>query len=421
MLQLAERLIPIYRTITSPGLKESLEIIRDLELPSLKISSFKTGKKVFDWEIPKVNNVNFAYIRTPNGELICEFSVNNLHLVAHSQAINIEIPLSELQNHLYSIPDQPDAIPYVTSYYGGTWGFCLTHNQRMSLKDGNYRVVIDTEFKTGAMFYGELVIPGKSRKEILISTYLCHPNMANNELSGPVVATYLAKYLLQKNNHYTYRFIIIPETIGSIAYISRNFRNLKKRLKAGFVLTCLGDERSFSMIQSRKGGTLSDRVAEYVINRITNSPRIYSWSERGSDERQFCAPGVDLPVASIMRSKYGTYPEYHTSLDTIGQVVTADGLFGGFEFAKQIMDVIENNVTPISTIKCEPMLGRHNLYPNVSIKNGYKDTKIFTELLTWSDGKIDLLEISKKTGFEVGELYGAARILSGKKLLKIRY
>ena len=421
MLQLAEKLIPIYRTITSPGLKESLEIIRDQELPGLKISSFKTGKKVFDWEIPRVNTVNFAYIKTPNGERICEFSVNNLHLVAHSKAINIEIPLSELQEHLYSIPDQPDAIPYVTSYYGDTWGFCLTHKQRMSLMDGNYRVVIDAESKTGNMYYGELVIPGKSRKEVLISTYLCHPNMANNELSGPVVATYLAKYLLHKNNHYTYRFIIIPETIGSIAYLSRNLRNLKKRLKAGFVFTCLGDERAYSMVKSRRGGTLSDRAAEYVINRITESARFYSWSERGSDERQFCAPGIDLPVASIMRSKYNTYPEYHTSLDTIGQVVTANGLYGGFEFAKQIMDVIENNVKPIATNKCEPMLGRHDLYPNVSIRNGYQNTKIFTELLTWSDGEIDLLEISKKTGFEVEELYRAAIILTNKKLLKTRY
>jgi aminopeptidase-like protein len=291
----------------------------------------------------------------------------------------------------------------------------------MSLMDGNYRVVIDAESKTGNMYYGELVIPGKSRKEVLISTYLCHPNMANNELSGPVVATYLAKYLLHKNNHYTYRFIIIPETIGSIAYLSRNLRNLKKRLKAGFVFTCLGDERAYSMVKSRKGGTLSDRAAEYVINRITESARFYSWSERGSDERQFCAPGIDLPVASIMRSKYNTYPEYHTSLDTIGQVVTANGLYGGFEFAKQIMDVIENNVKPIATNKCEPMLGLHDLYPNVSIRNGYQNTKIFTELLTWSDGEIDLLEISKKTGFEVEELYRAAIILTNKKLLKTRY
>jgi aminopeptidase-like protein len=421
MLQLAHKLIPIYRTITSPGLKESLEIIRDQELPGLKISSFKTGKKVFDWEIPRVYTVNFAYIETPHGERICEFRVNNLHLVAHSKAVNVEIPLSKLQEHLYSIPDQPDAIPYVTAYYGDTWGFCLTHKQRMNLTDGIYRVVIDAELKTGKMFYGELVIPGKSRKEVLISTYLCHPNMANNEISGPVVATYLAKYLLRKNNHYTYRFIMIPETIGSIAYLSRNLKNLKKRLIAGFVFTCLGDERAFSMVQSKKGGTLSDRTAEYVLARITESPKFYSWSERGSDERQFCAPGIDLPVASIMRSKYHTYPEYHTSLDKIGQVVTAEGLNGGFEFAKQIMDVIEKNLKPLAVIKCEPMLGRHGLYPNVSIKNGYQNAKLFTELLTWSDGEIDLLEISKKTGFEVEDLFRTAIILKDKKLLKTKY
>jgi aminopeptidase-like protein len=421
MLQLAEKLIPIYRTVTSPGLKESLEIIRDQELPGLKISSFKTGKKVFDWKIPKVNNVNFAYIKTPSGEKICDFSVNYLHLVAHSKAMDMEIGLSDLQKHLFSIPDQPDAIPYVTSYYGDTWGFCLTHNQRMNLVEGIYKVVIDAKLQPGNMFYGELVIPGKSQKEVLISTYICHPNMANNELSGPVVAVSLAKYLLQRNNQFTYRFIIIPETIGSIAYLSRNLRRLKKKLIAGFVLTCLGDERAFSMIRSRKGGTLSDRAAEYVISRITKYPKIYSWSERGSDERQFCAPGIDLPVSSIMRSKYHTYPEYHTDLDTIGQVVTADGLYGGFEFAKQIMDVIESNVKPIATLKCEPMLGKYDLYPNISIKNRYQSSKIFTELLTWSDGEIDLLEISKKTGFAVEELYKAATILTDKKLLKLRY
>jgi len=421
MLELAEKLMPIYRTITSPGLKQSLEIIRDQELSDLKIKSFATGKKVFDWEIPKVYKVNAAYITTPNGQRICDFSIDNLHLVAHSKAINKEISLSDLQGHLYSIPDQPEAIPYVTSYYGDTWGFCLTHNERINLVDGTYRVVIDAEFKSGKMFYGEMVIPGKSRNEVLISTYLCHPNMANNELSGPVVATYLAKHLLERKNNYTYRFIIIPETIGSIAYLSRNLKTLKKRLKAGFVLTCIGDEKAFSMVQSKKGGTLSDRAAEYVISRITDEPKFYSWAERGSDERQYCAPGIDLPIASIMRSKYHTFPEYHTSLDKIGRVVTSDGLYGGLDFAKRIIEAIEKNIKPFSIIKCEPMLGKYGLYPNISIKGGYQETRIFTELLTWADGEIDLLEISNKTGYEIGDLFEAAKILMEKKLLTIRY
>jgi aminopeptidase-like protein len=421
MLQLAEKLMPIYRTVTAPGLRESLEIIRDQELPDLQISSFKTGQKVFDWKIPQVNIVNSAYIETPDGQRICDFGNNYLHLVGHSEAINKEISLSDLQEHLFSIPNQPEAIPYVTSYYGGTWGFCLSHKQRLSLIDGTYTVVIDSEFKNGHMFYGELVIPGKSREEVLISTYLCHPNMANNELSGPVVATYLAKYLLQKENHYTYRFIIIPETIGSIAYLSRNLRSLKRRVKAGLVLTCIGDDRAFSMIPSKKGGTIIDRAAEYVITRITDTPKIYPWSERGSDERQFCSPGIDLPVASIMRSKYHAYPEYHTSMDTIGEVVTADGLNGGFEFAKQIVDLLERNLKLTVSIKCEPMLGKYDLYPNVSIKNGYKETRIFMELLTWSDGETDLIEISRITGFEVGELYEAAKTLIEKNLLTANY
>jgi aminopeptidase-like protein len=421
MLQLAEELMPIYRTITSSGLSASLEIIRDQELPSLKILGFKTGKKVFDWVIPPVYQVNAAYILTPEGKRICDFSENNLHLVAHSGAVDMEVSLEVLQEHIHSIPNQPQAIPYVTSYYGDTWGFCMTHEERLSLAPGKYRVFIDSSFRQGKMHYGELFLPGKTREEVLISTYLCHPNMANNELSGPVVATYLAKSLSESNNHYSYRFIFIPETIGSIAYLSKNLRKLKKRVRAGYVLTCIGDNREFSMVPSRNGKTLSDRAAQYVIGRITKTPNIYSWSDRGSDERQFCAPGVDLPIASLMRSKYHEYPEYHTSLDKIGTVVTGEGLHGGLEFAQQVISVIEKNVKPQATNKCEPMLSRHKLYPTISIKNGYKETKIFMELLTWADGKFDLIEISRITGYSVEDLYAAAEILVGKNLIEISF
>lgn len=270
MYELACELFPIPRSITGQGFRDSLEILnKTLGGGILKFHSIKSGTKVFDWIVPDEWNVKEAYIITPEGEKICDFKKHNLHLLNYSEAIDQEIELEELQDHLYSIEEMPDAIPYVTSYYKRRWGFCLTHNERKKLKKGKYKVYINAKHdENGVLDYADFILPStqNSKDEILISTYLCHPSMANNELSGPVVAIFLAKWLLSlKERKYNYRFVIIPETIGSIVYLSKHLEHLKKHVKAGFVLSCLGDDHTYSLIHTPKKNTLSDKVALHTL------------------------------------------------------------------------------------------------------------------------------------------------------------
>lgn len=302
MMTLAEQLWPINRSLSGPGLRETLELLRD-HLPTLEFSSIRSGEKVFDWVVPKEWEVLEAYIVTPNGDRICEFAKNNLHLVGYSAPFEGELELEELQKHLFSLESQPDAIPYVTSYYEEAWGFCMTQHDRDSLEPGQYQVVIRSQLFNGVLNYGELVIPGESSREIFFSTYICHPSMANNELSGPVLSVQLAKWLMSMDTHYTYRFVFIPETIGSLIYMSRNLERMKRDVLAGFVLTCVGDDRQFSYLPSRKGNSVADKAALEILKAEQISFIEYSWRDRGSDERQYCSPGADLPVCSVMRTK----------------------------------------------------------------------------------------------------------------------
>ena len=235
----------------------------------MKLVGTNSGSKVFDWTVPLVWNVRDAYIRSPDGSVICNFQDNNLHLVGYSIPVNCKVSLSELQNHLYSLPEQPNAIPYVTSYYEELWGFCISHDQREKLIPGDYEVFIDSTLESGSLFYGELFIPGETEEEVLISTYLCHPSMANNEISGPVVASALARWIKSlPSRKYSYRFVVVPETIGSICFISNNLESLKKKTVAGFNVSCVGDERTYSFLPSRNGNTLSDRAAEYALDNF---------------------------------------------------------------------------------------------------------------------------------------------------------
>lgn len=415
---LAKKLWPLNRSITGEGLRQTLKIIQQL-VPDLTIHKVSSGTKVFDWEVPKEWEVKNAYIICPNGKKICDFNKNNLHLVGYSIPVDKTIELSELQKHLHSLPHQPTAIPYVTSYYEERWGFCITENERKKLTKGKYRVVVESKLFDGQLNYGEVLIKGRNKSEIFLSTYICHPSMANNELSGPSVLTYLTKWLLsQQSLRYSYRIVFLPETIGSITYLSKNYKEMKKLTIAGFNISCIGDNRKYSFIPSRKGDTLSDNIAKHVLKWTDKKYIAYKWSDRGSDERQYCAPGIDLPVASICRSKYGSYPEYHTSLDDLKSVVTAEGLEGGFNVLKNCLEVIENNTVPLSLVFCEPQLGKRGLYPTLSKSETSNFTKIMMDLISWSDGKHDLLEIAEKIHVPVWELYEILNILINHNILK---
>lgn len=398
MIELAKKLYPIHRSITGEGNVLTLEIIKE-QIP-IAIKQAPSGEKVFDWEIPPEWNIKSAYVVNLNsGEKVVDFKNHNLHVVGYSQPVDKECSFTELSDHIHYLEDQPDAIPYCTSYYADYWGFCVRYKDFQKLdKSATYRVFIDSDFNSnGKMTYGELIVPGKTDKEIFFSSYICHPQMCNNELSGPVLLTELAKHVLEmKNRNFTYRFILIPETIGSIMYLAKNIDHLKHYTHAGFNLTCVGDERDFSYLPSRKGDTISDRVAKYVLDNSIGDYTKYTWLDRGSDERQYCAPGVDLPICSVMRSKFRTYPEYHTSLDNF-DLVTEDGLQGSFRVYKKIIDIFEHNYTPRVTVICEPQLGRRKLYPSLSIKNKMSTkVKDMRNFLSFCDGDHSVLDISEK-------------------------
>jgi len=421
--KLAKKLWPINRSITGSGVVETLNILK-MVVPELKIKSFKSGSKVFDWKIPAEWEIKSAWVKDPTGKTIIDFSKNNLHLVGYSAPINKTIKLEKLNRHLHSIKEQPNAIPYVTSYYEKNWGFCLKHSIRKKLKKGNYRVFIDSKFKkNGKLSYGEILIPGKSKKEIFLSTYICHPSMANNELSGPCVVIHLAKWIKNlKNRRYSYRIVLVPETIGSIAYLSKNYKTMKKKIIAGYNICCIGDERNYSYLPSRNSNTLSDFAAKHVLKWKVKKFKTYTWLDRGSDERQYCAPGIDLPVASVMRTKYLEYPEYHTSLDNLKKVVTPKGLNGGFNILKEILIVLEQNIIPKYTILCEPQLSKRNLYSKISKKNlKSKNSYMILHLLSLSDGKTSLIEIAEKCSMPIWKINNIITKLLKHKLIEIKY
>ncbi len=416
--RLCQDLFPICRSITGDGVRETLAILKENYLPDLEILEVNSGEVYFDWMVPKEWNIRDAYVIDPDGIKIIDFKDSNLHVLGYSTPVDSEIPLEELQHHLYSMPEQPDAIPYVTSYYQERWGFCLKDSQRKSLRPGNYRVFIDSQLAEGSLTYGELIIPGESAQEIFISTYVCHPSMVNDNLSGPAVTTFLARWLYSRDRRkYSYRIIFIPETIGSIAYLGRNLDVLKKNVIAGFNLTCIGDERVYSYLPTRAENTLADRVALHVLEHMHPGFVRYTFLDRGSDERQYCSPGVDLPVASVMRSKFGTFPEYHTSLDDL-TFVTPAGLFGGYEVLVRCIECLERDEKLKVSVYGEPQLGKRGLYPTLSMKNNRNQIKDLMNLIAYCDGENTLLEVAEIIGAPMWALFSWVDELEKQDLLQ---
>lgn len=403
MHDLARELFPICRSITGEGVRATLRTLQR-ELPDLAIHSVPSGTQAFDWMVPREWNIRSAYLQGPDGQRIVDFKDSNLHVVGYSTPVDCTLTLNELEEHLHSLPDQPDAIPYVTSYYKETWGFCLAHCVREQLEPGLYRAVIDSALTTGELNYGELILPGDTSEEVFLSTYICHPSLANNELSGPVVTTFLARWLKSlPRRRYTYRFVFIPETIGSIVYISRHLAHLKAHTMAGFNVTCVGDDRSYSYLPSRNGGTLADRVALHVLRNHAPGFVSYSFLDRGSDERQYCSPGVDLPIASVMRTKYLAYPEYHTSKDDL-TLVTPSGLAGGYEVLRRCLICLERNEILYVPLLCEPHLSKRNLYPTLSTKDVAVRMAPMMDILAYADGTVDLIGVADAIGKPLWEL-----------------
>lgn len=410
MHALMGRLWPICRSLSGQGVRDSLAILA-AELPGLRLQDTPSGQKCFDWLVPDEWNIRDAYLVAPDGSRICELKQNNLHVMGYSVPVDEELELEQLQAHLYSLPDLPQAIPYVTSYYKRRWGFCLSHDARQNLKPGRYRAVIDATLAPGRLDFADLVLPGDSDEEVLLSTYICHPSMANNELSGPVVATYLAKWLMSlPRRRYTYRFVFVPETIGSIIYTSLNLAHLKRHVVAGFMINCVGDDRAYGFMPSRDGNSLSDRAGIHALKHHAGAFEQHSFLTRGSDERQYCSPGIDLPIASLFRSKYDTYPEYHTSLDDM-TLVTPTGLLGGLQAFQRAIQAIEANQTYVAQVLGEPNLGSRGLYPTISTKDTFKIVFGLVNLFAYSDGERDLLSIAELLDLPIWELAKAANDL----------
>ena len=404
----ARDLFPICRSLTGDGVRRTLRYLGEL-LPGLTMHEVPSGTACFDWTVPDEWNIRDAFVADATGRRVIDFQKSNLHVMGYSEPVDLELDLDELQPHLHSLPDQPTAIPYVTSYYKRNWGFCLAHNERSMLKAGRYRAVIDSTLQAGHMSYGETMLPGESERTILLSTYVCHPSMANNELSGPVLATALARRLASRRRRLSYRILFIPETIGAIYYLSRHLEELRARVIAGFVLSCAGDDRTFSYLPSRRGDTLADMVLLHALKtRCPNFTR-YTYLDRASDERHYNAPGADLPVIPFARSLYRHYPEYHCSLDDLS-LISPQGLQGSFEVMSACLDILENNDRYRLVHPCEPKLDKHGLYPSLSVKSGYgRGVTTLIDFLAYCDGNLDLLGIAEAIGTPAEECLEVAR------------
>lgn len=413
MYSLMKRLYPICRSITGDGVRETLDIIKQI-IP-IDIKNVPTDTKVFDWVVPKEWNIKDAYIKNSKGEKIVDFRKSNLHVLNYSIPVSKKMNLEELKRHLFTLPEHPDWIPYRTSYYKENWGFCITYNQFKKLREDKYHVVIDSKLEKGHLNYGELYLKGKIKDEVLISTYLCHPSLCNDNLSGVALTTYLALLLKNMDLKCSYRFLFIPETIGSITWLSRN-EDKVSNIKHGLVVTCVGDRGNLTYKKSREGSATIDKIVEKVLIDSGDKYKIIDFFPLGSDERQFSSPGFNLPVGSLMRTFYYEFPEYHTSADNL-DFMSPKHLADSLEKYMKIMYIIENNSKYINlNPKCEPQLGRRGLYNMIGGKKAV-DLSAILWVLNLSDGANSLLDISIRSGISFEQIKNAADILLLKDLL----
>lgn len=420
MYDLAAEIFPIFRSLTGDGVRKTLGILGDYigrDGIRLEIHEIPSGTQVFDWTVPKEWRIRSAYIEDSRGNRIVDMAENNLHVLGYSVPVDRWVSLEELKKVVYTQPDQPALIPYVTSYYRERYGFCMSQDQLDSLPEGSYHIYIDSELFNGSLTYADAVLPGETDEELMLTSYICHPSMANNECSGPVLLSALMRYVnALPKRRYTYRFVLNPETIGSITYLSRNLEHLKEKLVAGIVLSCVGDDRDYSLIESRYADTIADKSLKSVLG-AQGAYTAYPFLKRGSDERQYNAPGIELPVVGFSRTKYHEYPEYHTSADNM-DLISPAGLQGAYDTIVRWIYCMENNRKYSMTVLGEPQLGKRGLYPTVSRKGSYDEVSAMFNLIAYSDGKNDLFDISRIIGVPPYDLVPVVRKLEENDLIR---
>ncbi len=418
MHQLVIRLYPICRSITGNGVRQTLQILQ--EYIPLQIHEVPTGTAVFDWTIPKEWNIREAWIKDAAGNVIVDFKNHNLHVLNYSTPIHRIVSLEELKPHLFSLPAKPDWIPYRTSYYNENWGFCLTHTQLLSLQEGKYEVYIDASLADGSLSYGEYCIPGQTEEEVLISCHICHPSLANDNLSGISLAVYLAQWLQTEPRRYSYRFVFIPGTIGSITWLNRH-EERAFRIKHGLVATLVGDSGKFTYKRSRRGNADIDRAVTHALTHSNLPHQMIDFFPYGYDERQYCSPGFNLPVGCLMRTPHGQYPEYHTSADNL-DLVQPKNLTESYGLYQTVIRILEGNRIYVNqSPKCEPQLGKRGLYRAIS---GDNHTKSYEMAMLWvlnfSDGDHSLLAIAERAGIAFEFIHKVAALLEENGLLKVK-
>ena len=429
MYAFAKQIFPYNRSLTGEGVRQTLKDIEkyisqgypdsDAVTPVMKTIEIPSGAHVFDWTVPKEWVIREAYIEDEDGNHIIDMKDTNLHVLGYSAPVDSWVELDELKQHVYVEDNQPEVIPYVTSYYKERFGFCMSKNQLDSLKPGRYHMYIDSEFIDGVLNLAEVIMPGDTDREIMFTTYFCHPSMANNECSGLALAAELIRYVAaMKQRRYTYRFVFNPETIGAIAYLSHDnmVEHLKEKLEAGFVMSCVGDDNDYSMIESKYADTIADKALKTILKQ-QEKHTVYGFHERGSDERQYNSAGVDLPVVCFCRSKFGEFDEYHTSADNM-DYVSEKGFMGSFNVMTSLIEALECNGHYRMQVLCEPQLGKRGLYSDISRKGTYDGIMLQRDVISYADGRNDLFDMAERFGADVTDIVAVLKRLEENGLVK---